>query len=189
MTTPKRSPTDAVRYAAFLRGINVGGHRLIKMDELARIVGGAGLRDVRTVIASGNVLFTSEETDAAALTGRIERALHDALSYEVTVFLRTTAHLQELVRLDPFGSIDDPAAKSYVTFLLHPPANVPPLPAHFPDEHFSVLGTHDAEVFTVAYKPPDSPRYGDYGKYLDKTFGKVTTTRTWNTIVKIAALH
>jgi uncharacterized protein (DUF1697 family) len=176
------------RYAAFLRGINVGGHRIIKKDELIRIFTGAGLRDVRTVIASGNVLFTTDQTDMATLTETIERALQDALGYDVTVFLRTIAQLQELVRRDPFAAIDDSDTKRYVIFLPHAPADPPTLPVHIPEESFSVLGIEGAEVLVAAAKQPTGPRYGDPTAYINKTFGKVSTSRNWNTIVKIAGL-
>jgi uncharacterized protein (DUF1697 family) len=171
-----------------LRGINVGGHRIIKKDELNRIFTGADLQDVRTVIASGNVLFATDQTDMATLTETIERALQDALGYDVTVFLRTIARLQDLVRRDPFAAIDDPDAKRYVIFLPQPPTKLPPLPAHFPEEHCSVLAVDGAEVLAVTSKQPAGPRYGDVGPYIAKTFGRINTNRNWNTVVKIAGL-
>lgn len=158
------------------------------MDALAAVFVEAGFPNVRTVIASGNVLFTSEQHDIRALGNVIENALAAALGYEVKVILRTIEQVQALVRLDPFQDIDPATAKCYVIFLDQPPVECPPLPAHFPDEHFSILGAHDADVFMIRHKLPNGPGYGGEGNYVDQTFGRVTTTRNWNTVIKIAGL-
>jgi uncharacterized protein (DUF1697 family) len=75
----------AIRWVALLRGINVGGHRLIKKDELQAIFEGCGFTQLRTVLASGNVVFSSTEQDESALTDRICAALNEALGYPVDV--------------------------------------------------------------------------------------------------------
>lgn len=89
------------RYAAFLRAVNVGG-RVVTMDRLRGILGEAGLREVATLIASGNVMFEAAARSAARLEGDIERRLRDALGYEVTTFVRTPAELAAVARHDPF---------------------------------------------------------------------------------------
>src|SRR6187551_1759789 len=83
---------ETIRYVALLRGINVGGHRMIRKDELQAIFEGCGFSDVKTVLASGNVVFSSDLVDEAVLQERIETALHDALGYTVNVMVRTTAY-------------------------------------------------------------------------------------------------
>lgn len=93
------------RYVAFLRAINVGGH-MVKMDRLREIFAELGLSGVETFIASGNVLFESR-AKPAALEARIERALHDALGYEVATFLRTFPELQGVADgLPAYDAID-----------------------------------------------------------------------------------
>ena len=176
-----------VKYAAFLRGINVGGHRLIKMTELKRIFSEMGLADVRTVIASGNVLFACDETDEGLLANTIERKLNEALGYEVDVMLRSIERLRELVQRDPFPT-KDADTHAYVTFLKDAPESLPTLPAHVPEEGFSVLTADDREIFWLSRKLPNG-RHGDSGKYFAKNVGKIpATTRNWNTIVKIAGM-
>ena len=93
------------RHIAFLRGINVGGHRLIKMDELARIFTAAGLKNVRTYIQSGNVIFDTASVNAAALQKKIEKTLRNVLGYEVPVMIRRLADIKEIVRRNPFKKI------------------------------------------------------------------------------------
>jgi len=81
------------RYIAFLRGINVGGHR-VKMDRLGGLFEDLGFTDVETFIASGNVIFTSSSRAVDALKGKIERHLEGELGYEVATFIRTPAELK-----------------------------------------------------------------------------------------------
>ena len=93
------------RYAALLRAINVGG-RTVKMAELCALFERAKLANVRSVIASGNVLFDARSSDVAALERRIESALRDALGYDVDTFVRTPDDLDALVAHEPFDPSD-----------------------------------------------------------------------------------
>ncbi|MDP2329037.1 MAG: DUF1697 domain-containing protein, partial [Dehalococcoidia bacterium] len=74
------------RLVAFLRGVNVGGIN-IKMADLAQVFTGLGYTDVRTVLASGNVLFDTKERDRTATKRRIEAALTERFGYEAWVIL------------------------------------------------------------------------------------------------------
>lgn len=109
------------RSVAFLRGINVGGHRVSK-DELVDVFERLGFEGVSTFRASGNVLF-----DAAAAKPRaaaIESALKRALGYEVPVFLRTAKQIEAIATLEPFTANQHSAStgKLQVTFLARRPA-------------------------------------------------------------------
>ena len=90
------------RYVAFLRAINVGG-RVVKMERIRRVLEGDGLAGVRTVIASGNVLFESRSRTPAALEARIEAVLRAALGFEVKTFLRTAPEVAAVVSQNPFA--------------------------------------------------------------------------------------
>src|SRR5688500_4990017 len=85
-----------MRYAAFLRAINVGGH-IVKMDALRLLCEQCGVSKVETVIASGNVLFESRAA-APALEKKIEAHLQKSLGYEVATFVRTVEELEAIVR-------------------------------------------------------------------------------------------
>jgi uncharacterized protein (DUF1697 family) len=177
-----------IRYVALLRGINVGGHRMIRKDELQAIFEGCGFSDVRTVLASGNVVFSTASTSEKQLTETIESALADALGYRVDVMVRTIAYLNDLMALDPFGDVGPGDGHNYVTFLTTAPETVPDLPQDLPDQHALALGLNDREFFSVSYKRPDG-RYGDFGPFMKQAFGKQpVTTRNWKTVVKLAAM-
>lgn len=105
------------RYAALLRAINVGG-RVVTMDRLRRILASAGLRDVQTLIASGNVMFEAGAGSATRLERDIERRLHAALGYEVTTFVRTPAELAAVAAHDPFpGETVEAPGALFVVFV------------------------------------------------------------------------
>jgi uncharacterized protein (DUF1697 family) len=96
------------RYIAFLRGINVGGHR-VKMNQLRGLFEALKFSNVSTFIASGNVIFEASGKKAAALEERIEGHLQDALGYEVATFLRTPAEVATVAAMQPFGNGDGEA--------------------------------------------------------------------------------
>jgi uncharacterized protein (DUF1697 family) len=101
------------RYIALLRGINVGGIT-IKMAALADTVRGLGHTGVRTVLASGNVVFDSDDADAASVKAGLESALSQAFEYEAWVVLVTWDALAGVVAAYPFEERD--GWHSYVLF-------------------------------------------------------------------------
>ncbi|MCX6251945.1 MAG: DUF1697 domain-containing protein [Bacteroidetes bacterium] len=106
-----------IEYIAFLRGINVGGHKIIKMTELTGIFQSMGFADVKTYLQSGNVLFSSGEKEDAKLVATIEGTMKSLLGYEVNVILRTTQYIREIVIDTPFsGKPVGKEMKFYVTF-------------------------------------------------------------------------
>jgi uncharacterized protein (DUF1697 family) len=89
------------RYVALLRAINVGGHT-VKMERLRELFAEAGVENVETFIASGNVIFESDSRDGAALEREIEKHLEEALGYEVGTFIRTLDEIAAVANYDPF---------------------------------------------------------------------------------------
>ena len=107
-----------MRYIAFLRAINVGGH-IVRMDRLRGLFEALRFRNVETFIASGNVIFETASADEAKLTARIEKHLEKALGYPVRTFLRTNEELQAMSTYQPFGRnlLDGPVHGLYVGML------------------------------------------------------------------------
>ena len=93
--------TRAVRYAALLRGINVGGKALIPMSDLRECVTEIGHAEVSTYIASGNVIFEAPRRSAAALEAELERAIEQRFELDVKVFVRTPAQLEAVAAAVP----------------------------------------------------------------------------------------
>lgn len=92
------------RYAAFLRAINVGRRR-VTMDRLSRHVAEAGAREVKTVLASGNVVFTDRRGERT-LVAALARHLASALGFDVPVLLRTAPQVAAVLDDVPFGQTD-----------------------------------------------------------------------------------
>ncbi len=90
------------RYVALLRGINVGGHSLIKMADLRELFKSYGLTNVTTYIQSGNVLFSTPKSDARLLAQDIEAKWTASMDRKMAVFLRTRADLQRAAKNNPF---------------------------------------------------------------------------------------
>jgi uncharacterized protein (DUF1697 family) len=101
------------RYIALLRGINVGGIT-IRMAALADTVGALGHTAVKTVLASGNVLFDSDQTDPAAVKSGLEAALAETFGYRAWVVLLTRDDLAAAVDGYPFEDRD--GWHSYILF-------------------------------------------------------------------------
>jgi uncharacterized protein (DUF1697 family) len=112
------------RYIAFLRGINVGGHR-VKMDRLRGLFHEMGFEGVSTFIASGNVLVETDSDDVDSLRKVIEGGLRSALGYPVETFLRTPERLAEIgdhgspPEYAQAGAGDAGGTAHYVLFLHH----------------------------------------------------------------------
>src|SRR2546430_1112072 len=94
------------RYAAFLRGVSPMN---AKMPELAQAFEHAGFSHVRTLLASGNVVFGAPRASEAALRHRAEAAIEARLGRSFMAFVRSASHLQALVDADPFAAFRLPA--------------------------------------------------------------------------------
>lgn len=113
----------SLRYIAFLRGINVGGHR-VKMDQLRDLFTDLGYAEVSTFIASGNVMFRGPVGEAAAMEMKIEAQLGRSLGYRVDTFVRTPGELASVVAFRPFSpeEIEAPGHTLHVGFLRDAPS-------------------------------------------------------------------
>lgn len=165
------------RYVAFLRGVSPMN---AKMADLKKCFEKLGFKDVKTVLSSGNVVFTGAAKSEASLAKTIEAGMLKHLPRSFPVIVRKVDHLLTLLKADPYSDFRiSPKAKRVVTFLSEPHHRVLSLPIeHDGAQILSVKGT---EVFT-AYVP--SERGPIFMTFIEKTFGKNVTTRTWDTIRK-----
>ena len=174
------------RYAAFLRGMNVGGHRLTN-DELRRHFAAMGFADVATFRASGNVVFAGDAQAPDVVRERIEQGLEAALGYAVPTFVRSAAEVRTIAAMQPFEAERLHGAGKLQVALL----TVAPTPQARADA-LSLAGEQDALVFEereVYWLPSGSV----LDSALDMTsiarlLGPVTI-RTKGTIELIAAKH
>ncbi|SBT52540.1 DUF1697 domain-containing protein [Micromonospora auratinigra] len=174
------------RYAALLRGVNVGGTRLA-MADLRRLVTELGHEDVTTYLQSGNVVFSSPPTKDSTLAEGIAEKLADEVGLRVPVLVRSGGELAAVADASPYAGRQDDPTRVLVAFLSAAPtaARVKELtvPA---GEHveYEVTGRE------VHLHFPD----GGYGRtkftnaYLEKRLGVVATTRNWKSVLALRDL-
>lgn len=167
------------RYVALLRGVSPMN---AKMPELKRCFEDAGFTEVKTILSSGNVAFSTRTTPPARLERKIEAAMEADLDRGFATIVRPSAFLQSLIDDDPFAAFDLPAnAKRVVTFLRRPAQTKLKLPIERDDA--SILAMTDTEVFS-AYVPGDKGPV--FMNLLERSFGTDITTRTLDTVRKCA---
>ena len=167
---------------AFLRGINVGG-RVVTMAALKKAFEKMGCREVRTVLASGNVVFTPKEGKFSAKD--IEAHLAKALGFDVRVMVRSQTELLRLLKSDPFKGVRvSPETRLYVSFLAAKPRRKPKLPYRAADFPFTILKATGGEVLSVVELSAKGGTV-DAMAILEEQFGKDITTRNWNTLAKL----
>ncbi len=169
---------------SLLRGINVGGHKLIKMETLRALYESLGFRDVRTYVQSGNVVFRTQKRDLVALAKSIEEAIERTVGFRPSVVLRTTADLRDVTARNPFTSRDGiEPGKLLVSFLARDPGSevrekVLKIKAD-PEE----LRMDGRELYI--YFPNGMGRPKLSLPALEKTLGVPATGRNWNTVRKL----
>lgn len=167
------------RYAAFLRGVSPMN---ASMPELREAFEAAGFEDVRTVLSSGNVVFGAPAAPPAALERRAEAAMEERLGKAFPTIVRPVEALRAMLAADPWAGFRlAPGAKRVVTFLRGKPRARLELPVEL--DGARILRVRGQEAFS-AYVP--SPRGPVFMTLLEKTFGKEVTTRTWDTVRKVA---
>lgn len=167
------------RYVAFLRGVSPMN---AKMPELRACFEKAGFTDVKTVLSSGNVIFTSPLKDEESLVKDIESAMDKYLSRRFPVILRATEHLLSVLNENPHSGFHiSPEAKRVITFLRQPHDGNLSLPIEL--EGAQILVVKDLEVFTAYVPNANGPVFM---KLIEQTFGKNVTTRTLDTVKKCA---
>lgn len=153
-----------------------------KMQELKACFEAAGFTDVKTVLSSGNVVFSSSGASQASLEPKVEAAMEKHLGRSFLTIIRPLGALRTLLASDPYRSFRIArGAKRLVTFLRKAPKSQLVLPAEV--DGARILCVKGAEVFSV-YVP--SPRGPVFMRLIEKTFGEEVTTRTWDTVRKVA---
>lgn len=179
---------NPIRYVALLRGINVGGNKKVPMQKLQEVFASLGLTEIKTILASGNVVFTSTEDNSTRVTEKLEASLRLAFGFEIPVLLRTQKDIQQLIKSDPFRAIRvTPDTRLYVSFVSEKITPGIPIPYESPEKDLRILSASETEVCSAIVLNPKH-QTTDLMKIIEKNFGKKTTTRNWNTVQKISGI-
>jgi uncharacterized protein (DUF1697 family) len=176
-----------VRYAALLRGINVGGNKLVPMADLRAMTAKLGFEDPKTLLQSGNLVFGAKSQPMAKLEQLLEAATKKHIGVECSYLLRSADEWAKIVASNPFRAQAkaDPARLA-VTFCREAPAPsaLQALEAEVRgEEAFKAVGR---ELF-VWY--PEGMGTSRLAIALSKNrIGTICTARNWNTVMKVSAL-
>ncbi len=176
---PSKLPT----YIALLRGINMGGKNKLPMAALAALFADAGCTDVRTYIASGNVVFRATPSKAAKLAADIAARIEKSFGLKVPVVLRSAEELAAVVNGNPFLQAGLPDTNLHVMFLADTPgADKLALldPNRSPGDRFEVRGR---EIFL--HLPNGVADCKLANQWFDSRLKTVSTGRNWRTVLKL----
>lgn len=172
------------RCALLVRGVNVGAKKLV-MAELRDLLTGLGLTDVRTVLNSGNAVFTTDRSPAE-LEPVLEAALADGLGMRARCLVRTGEELAAVLAGHPFPALATNGSRMVALFTsVDPPPEV--LAEHDPrllDPGNVALG----ERVVYQWCPDGVLAAPDVTALLMKRWGVAVTGRSWNTVEKLVAL-
>jgi uncharacterized protein (DUF1697 family) len=175
-----------IKYIAFLRGINVGGRHLVKMENLRALFASMNFENVKTYIQSGNVIFESPETDADLLAEKIERGLKESLGFEVKTMPRTFSEIEAVLRHNPFKQTDADA-KVYICFLSAEPVAERKDSLLSLANDFEVFHFKNREMYCLI-RPNNPARESFSNNFIEKRLKVSATTRNVTTVNKILLL-
>jgi uncharacterized protein (DUF1697 family) len=174
------------RFVALLRGINVGANKRIAMADLRELLTGLGFTDVRTLLQSGNAVFSTRSAKPETVARRITDAIDDQLGLAVGCLVRNGDELDAVIENNPLGEVATDGSKFMALFL-----------SKAPDP--KLLKAHDPRSLA-----PEEIRLGDrviyqwcpngvlaapaVGGFAEEHLDVTVTGRNWNTVTKLAAL-
>ena len=169
-------------FVAFLRGINVGGRTVVK-EQLKDLFASLGFQNISTYKQSGNVIFETDIENPQKIKVEVETKLRITLNYEVKVFLRTIAQLENIIDLNPFKGQNTEGTSFLVTFLpVAFSSNPLRLPLTIPKSTAQVISANDTEVFSVTHGGGEGALPNPF---LESKMKVKTTTRNLNIVREI----
>jgi uncharacterized protein (DUF1697 family) len=173
-------------FIALLRGINVGGHRIIPMAELRSLCAENNWGDVQSYVQSGNLVFTATAA-AADLEAELEQLLEQRFGFSVPVIMRVASDWSSYIESNPFPEASEKEPNRVMLAL----AKAPPKPGAVP-------GLRERAASSERIERVDDALWIHFGAgvagskltpaLLDRLVGSPVTTRNWRTVVKLGEL-
>jgi uncharacterized protein (DUF1697 family) len=176
-----------IKYVAFLRAVNIGG-RIVKMEVLKKIFEELNLKNVKTFIQTGNVIFETAGKDKNIVVTKIEKKLKTSLGYEVLVMLRTDKELADIAKNNPFKDDElDKDTRVYIAFLYNEPGKETENILSLLNNKNESFVLKEDEIYCKVRKDEKKSSYFSI-LLLEKKLGIPLTTRNQTTVNKIKAL-
>jgi uncharacterized protein (DUF1697 family) len=169
-------------YVALLRGINVGGNRMLPMKDLKVMFEQNGCVDVQTYIQSGNVVFRSAVSDAERLATQVTAAVAKRLGFEPRVLVLTRSELARAVANNPFSEADGNPTSVHLFFLAEPAtsADLKSMEAlKAKSERFALKGK------VLYLHTPDGFGTSRLATRAERLLGVEATARNWRTVTTL----
>lgn len=175
-----------MKYVALLRGINVGGKHMIKMEKLRSICESLGFENVKSYINSGNLIFETRKADGGKLAASIHDGIAKELGFDIAVMVRSSDEIEEIIAANPYDGQFDNDKDLHISFLNE----------ELPAEKLNLLleQASDTELITVKgrtiyYLLRISIVDSVLGKgFVDKKLKVACTARNWRTVKKLVEL-
>lgn len=173
------------RKIGILRGINVGGKRKILMADLKSLCEELGLKNVKTYIQSGNLIFNSDKPNSE-LENKLEKAITEKFGFDVPVIVRTEKELESSISKNPFIAKDADIYQLHLTFLKEKPNEE--------DIERILTFNYEPDKFKIAEKDIFIFCAGKYheskltNNFFEKQLEVGATTRNWKTVMKLSEL-
>ena len=170
-------------YISILRGINVSGSKMIKMDALRKMYDDMGFKNVQTYIQSGNVVFQSKKTLAAILEKKISKEIFDRTNFEVPVLVKELDELKNVLNSNPFlDKRKEDINFLHVTFLSDTPQkeNIEKIKGEYSPDEFIIS---DKNIFLFC--PNGYGKTKLHNNFFENKLKLQATTRNWKTITEL----
>ncbi len=173
---------DARTFFALFSGINVGGHRIVKMAELRAFFEELGFTDVQSYVQSGNVVFRAPKGDAATLTKAIEDAFEQKWGFRSRIMVRDGDWLEGMIAANPWPELAEEPKKLHLYVLEREPATE--------EEKRLADKCTGPEAFVVRgdafyLKAPNGVGKSDFANLIPRTLKVPCTARNWRTVLAL----
>jgi uncharacterized protein (DUF1697 family) len=174
-------------FVTLLRGINVSGHHIIKMDALRSLLQELEFQDIHTYIQSGNVVLKSKNKDTIALQQSIAQAIEKQFGFQISVHMLTKEHFNQILDANPF--IQDPEKDPsfmHVMFLDQEPSTLRLEQIEAKQRHGEEISIHTNAVYLYLPKGSGDSKWSN--TFLENQLKVTATTRNWRTCQKLKEL-
>ena len=179
-------PTQTT-YIALIRGINVGGHKLVAMETLRDLLGSSGFADARTLLQSGNVVFRSGLRSTDEVERKLAAVCLEGLELDAQVFVRSAAEWDAIVAANPLSAEAERSPKHFIVmFLKEAPAPAQVKAMQSLATGGEVVRANGRELFIAYPKGLGATKFS--GAVVERTLGTRGTGRNWNTVLKLQEL-
>lgn len=173
-------------YIAILRGINVSGHKIIKMAELRKHLASLGFSNLATYIQSGNIIFQSTSEENSVLEEKIHQNIKENYGFDVPVIVRSQEEWQKVVDRFPYSLGDHEINRLAVVYLKEKPT-------HTPEEEINKFRTANDEVVyadkeVYLYMPDGFGVSKLTNNVFERKLKVAATSRNWKTTIKLLEL-